>query len=75
MSCSCVFSKMDCRDIDDVSVMLPVSPPSEGAGPCPVINSLLKASTSMPALLVGDACSPGLSAPSLASRSMSSSVF
>lgn len=76
VSCSVfVVSKIDCRDVDDVSAKLPVSPPGEGAGPWPVNSNRLKASTSIPAFPAGDAGSAEPWLPSLASLSMSSNVF
>lgn len=74
---SCTASKIDCRDIDDVSVLLPPSPRAcatcAGAAACaggvlnpalPVINNLLNASTSidaLPAFVVFGVCDVGAS--------------
>lgn len=83
-----LFSKMDCRDTDEASVMLPPSPAmpvgcrvaepevpaAPGAGPCPVSSSFLKASTSRP-FPAGEACSAEVDPPSFAACSMSSKVL
>lgn len=70
-----VVSKIDCRDVEDVSAKLPVSPPGEGVGPCPVSSNRLKASTSNPGFPADDAGSAVPCPPSLASLSISSNVF
>lgn len=74
---SCTASKIDCRDIDDVSVLLPPSPRLCATCVCapgwaadvlspalPVINNLLNASTSidaLPAVVVLVGCDSGAS--------------